>query len=48
MEDLKVLTEKQMNKRYGNTKEIRDSHYYKDLDLNVKERKAAINLITKE
>tara|TARA_R110002012_G_scaffold195413_2_gene363648 strand:+ start:339 stop:1553 length:1215 start_codon:yes stop_codon:yes gene_type:complete len=47
MEDLKVLTEKQMDRRYGNTKEIRDSHYYKDLNLNVNERKAAINQITK-
>ena len=46
MEDLKVLTEKQMDKRYGNTKEIRDNHYYKDLNLNEKEGRTAINQIT--
>ena len=47
MEDLKVLTEKQMDRRYGNTKKIRDSHYYKDLNLNEKEGRTAINQITK-
>ena len=48
MEDLKVLTEKQMDRRYGNTKKIRDSHYYKDLNLNEKEGRTAINQIDRK
>lgn len=47
MQELKILTEKQMDNRFANSKEIRDSYYLRDLNLNEKERKAAINQITK-
>ena len=47
MQKLKILTEKQMDNRFANSKEIRDSYYLRDLNLNEKERKAAINQITK-
>ena len=47
MEELKILTEKQMNVRFANSKEIRDKNYIRDLNLNETKRKAAINQITK-
>ena len=47
MTDLKVLTDKQMDDRFANSKEIRDSNYIRDLNLNEKQRKTAINQITK-
>ena len=47
MKDLNVLTDKQMMQRYGNNIETQNKWYYKDLNLNEKERKAAINQITK-
>ena len=43
----KVFTEKQIDNRFGNSKDIRQSNYIRDLNLNEKERKAAINQITK-
>ena len=47
MQELKILTEKQMDDRFANSKEIRDSNYIRDLNLNEKQRKTAINQITK-
>ena len=47
MQELKILTEKQMDVRFANSKEIRQSNYIRDLNLNEKQRKTAINLITK-
>ena len=47
MEELKILTEKQMDNRFGNSKDIRQSNYLRDLNSNEKQRKTAINLITK-
>jgi len=47
MQELKILTEKQMDNRFGNSKDIRQSNYIRDLNLNEKQRKAAINQITK-
>tara|TARA_R110002050_G_scaffold269895_1_gene412350 strand:- start:38 stop:1243 length:1206 start_codon:yes stop_codon:yes gene_type:complete len=44
--DLKVLTDKQMDDRFANSKEIRKNNYIRDLNLNEKERMAAFNLIT--
>ena len=41
-----IFTEKQLDKRFGNTKEIRDRHYTKNLNLNGKKEKTAINQIT--
>lgn len=41
--DQKIFTEAQLDRRYGNTKEIREKHYYRDLDVNKDERIAAIN-----
>ena len=43
----KVFTEKQIDNRFGNSKDIRQSNYLRDLNLNEKQRKTAINLITK-
>ena len=43
----RVFTEKQLDKRFGNTKEIRDRHYTPNLNLNEKQRRTAINQITK-
>lgn len=45
MQELKILTEKQMDDRFVNTKEIRDSNHIRDLNLNVKQRKTTINQI---
>ena len=47
MAELKILTEKQMDNRFGNSKDVRDINYLRDLNLNENKRKAAINLITK-
>ena len=47
MQELKILTEKQMDNRFGNSKDIRQANYIRDLNLNEKQRKAAINQITK-
>ena len=47
MQELKILTEKQMDNRFGNSKDIRQSNYIRDFNLNEKQRKAAINQITK-
>jgi hypothetical protein len=47
MEELKILTDKQMDNRFGNSKDIRQANYIRDLNLNEKQRKAAINQITK-
>jgi len=47
MQELKILTEKQMDDRFANSKEIRQSNYIRDLNLNEKQRKTAINQITK-
>ena len=47
MAELKILTEKQMDNRFGNSKDVRDINYLRDLNLNEDKRKAAINLITK-
>lgn len=46
MEELKILTDKQMDNRFGNSKDIRQANYIRDLNLNEKQRKAAINQIT--
>jgi len=43
----KVFTEKQLNNRFANSKLIRDSSYVRDLNLNEKQRRTAINQITK-
>ena len=40
------LNEKQLDKTFGNTKKIRDKHYNKNLNLNGKRRRTAINQIT--
>ena len=45
MEELKILTEKQMDNRFGNSKDVRQTNYLRDLNLNEKQRKAAINQI---
>ena len=42
-----IFTEKQLDKRFGNTKEIRDRHYTPNLNLNEKQRRTAINQLTK-
>jgi hypothetical protein len=47
MQELQILTDKQMDNRFGNSKDIRQSNYIRDLNLNEDKRKAAINLITK-
>jgi hypothetical protein len=46
-QELQILTDKQMDNRFGNSKDIRQSNYIRDLNLNEDKRKAAINLITK-
>ena len=38
------FNEKQLDKKFGNTKKIRDKHYNKNLNLNGKKRRTAINL----
>ena len=40
------LTDKQMDNRFGNSKDIRQANYIRDLNLNEKQGKAAINQIT--
>ena len=40
------VTEKQMDNRFGNSKDVRQTNYLRDLNLNEKQRKAAINQIT--
>jgi len=38
------FNEKQLDKKFGNSKKIRDKHYNKNLNLNGKKRRTAINL----
>ena len=43
----KVFTEKQIDYRFGNSKDVRQTNYLRDLNLNEKERKTAVNQLTK-
>jgi len=43
----KVFTEKQIDDRFANSIEIRQTNYIKDLNLNGKKRRTAINQLTK-
>jgi hypothetical protein len=42
-----VFTEEDMDKRFGNTEEVRKKHYYRDLNLNKEKKTTAINNIYK-
>ena len=43
----KVFTQKQIDDRFANSKEIRETNYIRDLNLNGKKRRTAINQLTK-
>ena len=43
----KVFTQKQIDDRFANSKEIQETNYIRDLNLNGKKRRTAINQLTK-
>lgn len=43
----KVFTQKQIDDRFANSREIRETNYIRDLNLNGKKRRTAINQLTK-